>query len=115
MIVGVHACVDDASVHVEQFPEALDAPEDAALLERWERLIGLRDQVNKALELARSDGRIGGALEARVVVQPPDDDTRDFLLSFGDRLVTEQQHLPEGKTAGCRRWCVQSRVLLVSR
>jgi len=57
---------------------------DGALLERWERLIGLREEVNKALELARNDGLIRGGLEADVVVQPPDDETRDFLNSFGD-------------------------------
>jgi isoleucyl-tRNA synthetase len=73
-----------SSVHAEQFPAALEVPEDTALLERWERLIGLREEVNKALELARSDGKIGGGLEADVVLQPPDDDTRDFLESFGD-------------------------------
>jgi isoleucyl-tRNA synthetase len=76
---------DRNSVHVECFPRALEVAEDGALLARWERLMRLRDEVNKALEQARRDGRIGGSLEARVVLAA-DEGTRTFLESFGETL-----------------------------
>jgi len=75
----------ETSVHIELFPEPLDADTDHELLSRWERLRELREEVNKALEEARRDGRIRGSLEARVVIDAPDD-TRAFLESFGDDL-----------------------------
>jgi isoleucyl-tRNA synthetase len=77
---------DGASVHTEQFPEPLEVAEDPALLQRWDRLMRLREEVNKSLEQARTDGRIGGSLRARVIVDTSDADTLDFLRSFGDDL-----------------------------
>jgi isoleucyl-tRNA synthetase len=56
------------------------------LLQRWQRLVTLREEVNKALELARRDNRIGSSLAARVILETPDDETREFLQSFGDEL-----------------------------
>jgi isoleucyl-tRNA synthetase len=76
----------EATVHVEQFPEPLEVAEDTALLERWERLMRVREEVNKALERARNDERIGGSLQARVTVQSDDPSLLDFLRSFGDDL-----------------------------
>jgi len=77
---------DSSSVHAEQFPDPLDVPEDTALLERWDRLISIREEVNKALEQARRDEQIGSALQARVTIDSTDGDTLDFLRSFGDDL-----------------------------
>ncbi len=74
------------TIHVQQFPEPLEVAEDRALLERWERLMRIREEVNKALEQARRAGRIGGSLEACVVIGGSDGDSVDFLRSFGDEL-----------------------------
>jgi isoleucyl-tRNA synthetase len=41
---------------------------DKAFTERWERIHSLRDDVKKALELARADKKIGGSLEAEVTL-----------------------------------------------
>ena len=71
---------------VDQHCAPAEFAEDAALLERWDRLMRLREEVNKALEYARSAGRIGGSLQARVIVESSDGDTLDFLRSFGDEL-----------------------------
>jgi isoleucyl-tRNA synthetase len=56
------------SVHVAEFPARpeLQAWRDAALIQRWERLIAVRDQVNAALEVKRQDKTIGTSLGARV-------------------------------------------------
>jgi isoleucyl-tRNA synthetase len=76
----------DSTVHAQLFPEPIEVPEDRALLERWERLAAVRGEINKALEEARKDGRIGTSLQARVVVETSDPDLGQFLRSFGDDL-----------------------------
>ena len=54
-------------------------------MENWPRLIALREEVLKALEVARQEKFIGGSLEARVVLvvtgdlQPLVEEYRDFL------------------------------------
>jgi isoleucyl-tRNA synthetase len=97
---GKPAWADD-SVHAQRFPEPLAAPVDDALLERWSHLQRLRDEIQKALEIARQDKRIGTSLEAKVVVDGPAE-TLAFLRSFGDGLrfllITSQVEL--GPVAG---------------
>jgi isoleucyl-tRNA synthetase len=61
----------DESVHTLQFPEADSGAVDAGLDMRWERLLDLREQVLKALEVSRAEGKLGNALEARVVLEAP--------------------------------------------
>lgn len=58
----------ESSVHLAEFPakgevEKLLHPE---LVGRWQRLIGVRDEVNRALEAARQDKTIGNSLGAHV-------------------------------------------------
>ena len=61
----------EASVHLAEFPlrQSIDALIDAALVERWQRLIGIRDEVNRALEGARQAKTIGNSLGARVALR----------------------------------------------
>lgn len=53
---------------------------------KWNRLIALRDDVNKALELARNDKIIGKSLEAAVTVYC-DADTAVFLDACGEDIA----------------------------
>ena len=55
------------SVHVELFPE-VDHLADPALVATWSRLLGVRDQVNAALEQKRKDKVIGNSLSAHVTL-----------------------------------------------
>jgi isoleucyl-tRNA synthetase len=56
------------SVHLEEFPPVRADLLDDALEARWEALLGVRDEVLKALEAARKAKLIGTSLEARVEV-----------------------------------------------
>jgi isoleucyl-tRNA synthetase len=56
------------SVHLAEFPADLAAWQDDALVDRWTRLIAVRDAVNPALEAQRQTKTIGTALEAKVVL-----------------------------------------------
>ena len=76
---------ESSSVHAATFPAPLAVARDEALLERWARLMQLREEINKALELARADKRIGSSLAARVVIEASEEDA-GFLRSFGDEL-----------------------------
>jgi isoleucyl-tRNA synthetase len=72
------------SVHTTTFPSASAASENE-LLEDWERLFEIRDQVLRALEDARVAKLIGSSLEARVEIAASGDDLkllerlRDYL------------------------------------
>jgi isoleucyl-tRNA synthetase len=61
----------EASVHLSEFPsrEQVDAMVDGDLIARWERLIAIRDEVNRTLEAARQDKTIGNSLGARVLLR----------------------------------------------
>ena len=60
----------EASVHIAEFPAdaEVDAMLDADLVARWERLKGVRDEVNAALEARRKDKTIGTSLGAKVTL-----------------------------------------------
>ena len=61
----------EVSVHMAEFPARtqVEAMLDPDLVRRWERLIAIRDEVNRALEVARQDKTIGNSLGARVTVK----------------------------------------------
>ena len=59
----------ESSVHAQEFPAPPDLPEEAGLLGRWERLLSVREEVLKALEMVRAAGILGNSLEARVTLQ----------------------------------------------
>ena len=56
------------SVHLALFPEVDVTWKDEGLKAGWERLLALRDDVNKALEEARNDGTVAKPLEACVTI-----------------------------------------------
>ena len=57
----------EPTVHVTEFP-SIAAPYNDAQVMAWDRLIALRDAVNKVLENARNAKQIGKALEADIVL-----------------------------------------------
>ena len=67
------------------FPEPAAGYPDQALLEKWDQLLKVRSEVNRALEQPGGKDVIGNALEAQVTIGAADD-----LL---DRLKTQQAEL----------------------
>lgn len=91
------------SVHMAEFPaEGRLETSDTDLLERWERIFTIRDDVLKALEEARNAKQIGSSLEAKVVLTVDKDTTR-FLADHFDELryifIVSQVEVHEGDTA----------------
>jgi isoleucyl-tRNA synthetase len=66
----------EESVHIGLFPQEADLVglADQAILERWSRLLDIRDQVLAAIEPRRKDKTIGSSLEARVALTASKED-----------------------------------------
>ena len=67
------------------YDEALTFPQIA---EQWNALFVLRDDVMKALEIARADKKIGKSLDAKLSIYTTDEAQLELLSSFGDQLKT---------------------------
>ncbi len=59
---------DDASVHLELFPNVLPGWRNDKLAEKWRKVRQVRRAVTGALEIARAGKRIGSSLEADPIV-----------------------------------------------
>jgi isoleucyl-tRNA synthetase len=73
-----------AFVHLALLPEA-GGVGDESLLENWERLFEIRDDVLQSLEEARVAKQIGSSLEARLEISAAGD-SYDLLLRYRDEL-----------------------------
>lgn len=81
-----HLGAEEQSVFLSRFPAPEESFIDPALEGKWSRLIAVRDEVNKALELKRKDRLIGNSLEAKVVLYAKDDGLLGLLNGLGDFL-----------------------------
>ncbi len=82
-----HKAEDDVrNVVLNDFP-TVSGEVDNALLQRWEKIHAIRDDVKKALELARTEKVIGASLEGAVTVYA-EGETLEFLKSVEDILAT---------------------------
>ena len=59
---------DTDSVHLADFPKGVDTLVDQELIDRWTRLLDLRDAVNREVEKLRQDKIVGTSLEAAVTL-----------------------------------------------
>jgi isoleucyl-tRNA synthetase len=77
----------EESVHMALFPDRKDLEKlaDADLLERWGRLIQLRERVLAMIEPLRKEKQIGSSLQAKVVLSASPDDFA-FLERHHDYL-----------------------------
>lgn len=90
------------SVHMAEFPARSDA-DNSVLINRWERIFTIRDEVLRALETARNEKQIGSSLEAKVVLTTDAETTR-FLLDYYEQLryifIVSQVEVREGEKLG---------------
>ena len=77
----------EESVHLCTFPVEPAGREDPDLVARWERVFLFRQEISRALEVARRERKIGHSLDAWVRVVPPQE-WMDFLRSFPYPLKT---------------------------
>ena len=78
----------EESVHLATFPAFEAALFDADLEARYSKLLAVRSDVSKALELARAEKRIGHSLDARVLIAAPAGPWRELLEAYQEELAT---------------------------
>jgi len=81
---------DDASVHLEDFPETPSSWLNAELAAKWGKIRDVRRVVTGAIEIERQEKNIGASLEAAPVVYVTDAALRELLASvdFADACIT---------------------------
>jgi len=75
------------SVQLADMPKPDKSVFDPELERKWDRFIDIRDEVFRALEIARQDKVIGNSLSASVEVYPQSQEAADLLSQF-DNLDT---------------------------
>ena len=77
----------EVSVHLADFPSGLDELIDSELVERWERLVRIREAANAKIEILRKNKTVGTSLEACVLLRASGD-TLALLERYRDELPT---------------------------
>ena len=81
---------------------------DQALLDKWNQFMALRDDVNRALEVARNNKVIGKSLEAKVVIGNNDNfKVAEFLQQFEDLqqlFIVSQVEVSDSADNGLSTW-----------
>ncbi|MGL4767227.1 MAG: isoleucine--tRNA ligase [Formosimonas sp.] len=112
----LNRCSSDETIFVELYHN-IPAPAQAdALITRWSRIRELRDDVNKALEDARTANQIGSALQAAVTIVAPaadaallhdlGEDLRFVLITSAAQVSTGEQisvHVDVAQGHKCER------------
>ena len=78
----------EQSVHMASFPKLHPEWRNLDLEARFQKLLALRSDVSKALELARADKTIGHSLDARVTLAASESDWQQLLEQYRDELAT---------------------------
>ena len=88
---------DDSSVHLQDFPQTPADWRDDALAEKWAGIRKVRRVVTGALEIERTEKRVGSSLEAAPVVYVQDEAVRASLASvdFADLCITSAIEVSE--------------------
>jgi len=74
---------DVESIHLAQMPKVDEAIDWQADEPRWQKLMGLRDEVLRVLEGLRQEKKIASNLEASVTVYNDDEESTTILNEFG--------------------------------
>jgi isoleucyl-tRNA synthetase len=75
---------EGGSIHVQEMPKAEDYADFSETFREMEALIPLRDEVLKAMEIARSEKKIGASLEAKVQIELKNPDLESILKKYAD-------------------------------
>jgi len=77
----------EESIFLTDWPEVKKNYYDQELLAKWDKLLAIRKDVSKALELARAEKKIGNSLEAMVELAGTSEAQQELLTSEIDQLA----------------------------
>jgi isoleucyl-tRNA synthetase len=92
----------ETSVHLASFPEGNSNYLDDQLEERYEQLHKIRVEVSRQLEKARADKQLGQSLEAKILLDAPEDYQQllaDYLESLPTYFIVSQVELTKNLSA----------------
>ncbi len=75
------------SVQLNHWPQINEKYDNPELEKKWNRILDIREDVSKALEIARTKKVIGHSLNAKVTIYA-DDKNYDFIKEIGDEFLT---------------------------
>ncbi len=91
----------EKSIHLSSLPTARDVWKDESLAGRWERILEVRGEVTKAIEVARNKKLVGHSLDAAVTISvkkdlydlicPYEDELRSVFIVSGASIVKEEK------------------------
>ncbi len=95
-------CKEGSEVQIAEMPEIKEEWLDETLNAKWERILDLRYDITKALELARQEKLISHSLTAKVDLFPENAENYDFLINvenLADIVIVSKLviHRPEEK------------------
>ena len=91
------------SVHMSGFPKPDSSLTDDELADRWERIVEIRHEVTKALEIARKAKTIGLSLDASVTLYPPEKQAKFYERNapdFEDTFIVSEAAVGSGEAPG---------------
>lgn len=77
----------EESIHLESWPEAHPEHYNAELAAKWEKLLAIRSELTKFLEVARREKTIGHSLDAKITIYA-DGDLYQALKAMEEKLST---------------------------
>lgn len=95
----------EESVQLVDMPETINIDEEDAIVAKWDAFMNLRDDVLKALEVARNEKVIGKSLTASVTVYPTkearqllgsiEEDLKQLFIVSEFTIADDYEHAPE--------------------
>ncbi|MCX5786099.1 MAG: isoleucine--tRNA ligase [Elusimicrobia bacterium] len=94
----------EESVFLSDYPRFPAAWLDRSLLEKWERIMRVREQATKAIEELRKNGTVGSSLEAKVIFRTSKEETAAFIREnealWPQALIVSECALEKDPSAG---------------
>jgi len=81
--------------HVGANGDALANPLGHSLLQMWDKIRDLRDEVNKVMEQARTAKAIGSSLDAKVLLHVPDAEMKNKLAAYNSSDALSEKNVDE--------------------
>jgi isoleucyl-tRNA synthetase len=94
--------ITEKSVFFEGFPAVESEFSDSPLEKKWDSLLKIRDEVNKALELKRQEKFIGNSLEAKVTLYVNDENyniLKDYRAYLPTLFIVSSAEVLKGATS----------------
>jgi isoleucyl-tRNA synthetase len=107
---------DTESVFLKDWPAVNDNYYDEQLTAKWDKLLAVRKDVSKALELARSDKKIGNSLEAMVELKTDSAEWQELLeqelFQLADLFIVSQVELSSSLTEDTAHFGEETSILV---